>query len=79
MNRHHRIEQKREVNSFRFTGELECGGIPVEGPGAFRRSQRDRGFVGRAEESLFEAPFGQFVEDLHRVVGNDVYGDNRAD
>ena len=67
---HHRVEQEREVDPLGFAGELERGGVAVEGPGAFGRGRRDGGLVGSAEQPLFERSIGQLVEDLHRAVGD---------
>lgn len=58
--------------------ELKRRRIPIEGPRTFRRRQGNRRFIGRAEESLLEAPVRQLVEDLDRPFGNRIDGNDGA-
>ena len=79
MDGHHRVEQEREVDPLGLAGELERGGVAVEGPGAFGRGEGDRRLVGSPEQPLLQGSVGQLVEDLHRAVRDHVDRDDRAD
>ena len=79
MDGHHRVEQEGEVDPLGFARELECGGIAVEGPGAFGRGEGNRRPRRRCPSSRsLKRSVGQLVEDLHRAVGDDVDRDDRA-
>lgn len=66
VDRHHRIEEEREIDPLRLARELKRGGVPVEGPRALRRCRGDCGLVGRAEQPLFEPSVRELVENLDR-------------
>ena len=61
VDRHHRVEQKREVDALGFAGELERRAVAVEGPRALDRGDADGRLIGAAEQPLFHR--------LHQACG----------
>ena len=70
VDRHHRVEEKREVDALRFAGQLERRTVTVEGPGAFNRRDADALFVGPAEEPFFRGAVRGAVEDLNGTLAD---------
>ena len=70
VDRHHRVEQEREVDALGLAGELERRPVAVEGPGAFNRRDADARFVGPAEKPLLRSAVGGPVEDLNGTLAD---------
>src|SRR4051812_30097877 len=68
MHRHHRIKQKREVNPFRFTRELECRAIAIERKRPLDSGNADRGLVSTAEEPFPHPPIRSAVDQLQGIA-----------
>jgi hypothetical protein len=50
---HHRVEQKREVDTLGLDGKFERLPVALEGPGALGGGDGDVGFVSTIEEPVF--------------------------
>lgn len=77
VNRHHRIEEKREVDSLRFDRDLERVAVTVERPGPFDGSDVDRFFVRASQEAVANRSVWSLVDNLDSAFrdwpdGNDV-------
>ena len=70
VDRHHRVEQEREVDPLGLAGELERGAVAVEGPGAFGRGEADRLLVGAREQPLFHRAVGRAVDELNGALAD---------
>ena len=54
VDRHHGVEQERQVDALGFDGELERLAVAVEGPWPFDGGEADACFVGPAQQPLLE-------------------------
>ena len=64
MDRHHRVEQEREVYPLRLARELERIPIAVERPRALDGCLRDGRLVGPAEQTFVYRAVGGAIDDL---------------
>ena len=79
VDRHHRVEQEREVDALGLDGELERRAVAVEGPGALGGGEADVGLVGAIEQAVLQRAVGRLVDDLHRAFRDGHHGNNRGD
>ena len=64
MDRHHRVEQKGEIDALGLDGELERLAIAIERPGPLDGGNRQSGFIGTVEQALFDAACGLVDEPV---------------
>lgn len=67
VDRHHRVEQEREVDALRLGCELEGGAVPVERPWAGRGGGVHRILVDATEQTLADGAVGEAVDELDGV------------
>jgi antirestriction protein ArdC len=79
VNRHHRVEQKREINPLSLARELKIGSFPLEGKGPFGGCDTDCRFVGRQKEALLHGAVGRSVNELQRPITLGDGGDDTND
>jgi len=72
---HHRVEQKREVNSLCFASQLERCSIPIEGERAFKRGDVNTRLVPSAQQPFFDRAVRRPVDELSRSFRQWNYGD----
>ena len=58
VNGHHRVEQEGQIDSLGFDRQFEGLAVAVEGPGPLFGREREVGFVGPTQQSLFERAVG---------------------
>ena len=58
VDRHHRVEEKGEVDALRFARELEGGSVAVEGPRPLHRGTLNLLLVRRAEQPFLHGAIG---------------------
>ena len=70
VDRHHRVEQEREVDALGLAGELEGGAVAVEGERAFGRREADRLLIDAREQSLLHRAVGGAIDELDRALAH---------
>ncbi len=79
VDRHHRIEEEREVDAFGFACQLKRRAIAIKRPRTLDGGDGEVRFIGSAQETLFGGAVRRAVEDLHRTVTNRHDGSNGRD
>ena len=79
VDRHHRVEQVREVDAVGLGGELEVLAGGIEGPGAAGLGQGQLGLVGAEQHLLQQLAVGGLVVDGEGVIADRLGGDDAHD